>query len=149
VLPEIGGSPPDRCDGAVFYDASIMGRLLEAVASDESRPIIAAAVNAIPAPHDRMRRIASAIADAARNTAPIVAYQSPLGPLDAEFVNIAPSQCAAADGRRQRHERDQTPAALSHDGGAAARRSGAAKAVLLGSSFMDLHRALRDSGVCC
>ena len=151
VLPEIGGvTNPIDVTGAVFYDASIMGRLLEAVASDESRPIIAAAVNAIPAPHDRMRRIASAIADAARNTgAPIVAYQvSPLGPLDAEFVEIlhranVPLLMGAASAMNAiKHlPRYRTMAAQSR---AAAKP---ATAALPGSSFMDLHRTLRDSGV--
>jgi acyl-CoA synthetase (NDP forming) len=151
VLPEIGGvTNPIDVTGAVFYDASIMGRLLEAVASDESRPIIAAAVNAIPAPHDRMRRIASAIADAARNTgAPIVAYQvSPLGPLDAEFVEIlhranVPLLMGAASAMNAiKHlPRYRTMAVQSR---AAAEP---ATAALPGSSFMDLHRTLRDSGV--
>jgi acyl-CoA synthetase (NDP forming) len=151
VLPEIGGvTNPIDVTGAVFYDASIMGRLLEAVASDESRPIIAAAVNAIPAPHDRMRRIASAIADAARNTgAPIVAYQvSPLGPLDAEFVEIlhranVPLLMGAASAMNAiKHlPRYRTIAVQLR---AAAEP---ATAALPGSSFMDLHRTLRDSGV--
>ena len=151
VLPEIGGvTNPIDVTGAVFYDASIMGRLLEAVASDESRPIIATAVNAIPAPHDRMRRIASAIADAARNTgAPIVAYQvSPLGPLDAEFVEIlhranVPLLMGAASAMNAiKHlPRYRTMAVQSR---AAAEP---ATAALPGSSFMDLHRTLRDSGV--
>ncbi len=151
VLPEIGGvTNPIDVTGAVFYDASIMGRLLEAVASDESRPIIAAAVNAIPAPHDRMRRIASAIADAARNTgAPIVAYQvSPLGPLDAEFVEIlhranVPLLMGAASAMNAiKHlPRYRTMAVQSR---AAAKP---ATAALPGSSFMDLHRTLRNSGV--
>jgi acetyltransferase len=151
VLPEIGGvTNPIDVTGAVFYDASIMGRLLEAVASDESRPIIATAVNAIPAPHDRMRRIASAIADAARNTvAPIVAYQvSPLGPLDAEFVEIlhranVPLLMGAAGAMNAiKHlPRYRTMAVQSR---AAAEP---ATAALPGSSFMDLHRTLRDNGV--
>ena len=151
VLPETGDvTNPIDVTGAVFYDASIMGRLLEAVASDESRPIIATAVNAIPAPHDRMQRIASAIADAARNTgAPIVAYQvSPLGPLDAEFVEIlhranVPLLMGAASAMNAiKHlPRYRTMAVQSR---AAAEP---AKAALPGSSFMDLHRTLRDSGV--
>ncbi len=89
VLPGIGDiTNPIDVTGAVFYDPGIMSRLLEAVASDPGRPIIATALNAVPAPHDRMRRIASAVADTARasgNT--IVAYQvSPLRPLDGELV---------------------------------------------------------------
>lgn len=89
VLPDIGEvTNPIDATGTVFYDASIMGRLLEAVGSDAGRPIIAVAVNAMPAPHDRMRRIASVIADTAqRSKSEIVAYQmSPLGPLDSELV---------------------------------------------------------------
>jgi acetate---CoA ligase (ADP-forming) len=89
VLPDIGDvTNPIDATGAVFYDPSIMSRLLEAVASDADRPIIATAVNAVPAPHDRMRRIASAIAGGARNSGNlVVAYQvSPLGPLDGELV---------------------------------------------------------------
>jgi acyl-CoA synthetase (NDP forming) len=91
VLPEIGDvTNPIDVTGAVFYDPSIMGRLLDAVASDPGKPLIATAVNAIPAPHDRMRKIAGAIADSARaSKGTVVTYQvSPLGPLDAEFVEI-------------------------------------------------------------
>ena len=89
VLPDIGDvTNPIDATGAVFYDPGIMGRLHEAVASDPSRPIIATAVNAGPAPHDRMRQIANAIAGAARAShSTIVTYQvSPLGPLDGEMV---------------------------------------------------------------
>ena len=90
VLPEIGDvTNPIDVTGAVFYDPAIMGRLLDAVASDPAKPIIAAAVNAVPAPHDRMRRIAGAIAGAARASGRniVVTYQvSPLGPLDGELV---------------------------------------------------------------
>jgi acyl-CoA synthetase (NDP forming) len=91
VLPDIGDvTNPIDVTGAVFYDSSIMGRLLDAVASDPGRPIIATAVNAVPAPHDRMRRIASAVADTARASGgTIVAYQvSPLGSLDSKLVEI-------------------------------------------------------------
>src|ERR1700722_4961883 len=89
VLPDIGDvTNPIDVTGAVFYDPGIMSRLLDAVARDPGRPIIAAALNAVPAPHDRMRRIAGAVADAARasrNT--LVAFQvSPRGPLDGELV---------------------------------------------------------------
>jgi acetyltransferase len=67
-----------------------MGQLLDAVSSDPGKPLIATAVNAIPAPHDRMRKIAGAIADSARaSKGTVITYQvSPLGPLDAEFVEI-------------------------------------------------------------
>jgi acetate---CoA ligase (ADP-forming) len=89
VLPDIGEvTNPIDATGAVFYDPSLMGRLHVAVASEPGRPIIATAVNAGPAPHDRMRKIAGAIAGAARashNT--IITYQvSPLGPLDGDLV---------------------------------------------------------------
>jgi len=89
ALPELGDvSNPIDVTGAVFYDPTIMTRLLDAVVSDPGRPIIAAAVNAVPAPHDRMRKIAAAIADTARSSGrTIVAYQvSPLGPVDGELV---------------------------------------------------------------
>ena len=89
VLPDIDAiTNPIDATGAVFYDPHIMARLLEAVTSDANRPIVATAVNAVPAPHDRMRRIAGAIADTARNSgSTIIAYQvSPLGPLDGELV---------------------------------------------------------------
>jgi acyl-CoA synthetase (NDP forming) len=79
---------PIDVTGAVFYDPTIMSRLLDALVSDPVRPIIATAVNAVPAPHDRMRKIATAIADTARSSGrTIVAYQvSPLGPVDGELV---------------------------------------------------------------
>jgi acetyltransferase len=89
ALPELGDvTNPIDVTGAVFYDPTIMTRLLDAVASDPGRPIIATAVNAVPAPHDRMRKIAAAIADTARSSGrTIVAYQvSPLGPVDGELV---------------------------------------------------------------
>ncbi len=89
ALPELGDvTNPIDVTGAVFYDPTIMTRLLDAVASDPGRPIIAVAVNAVPAPHDRMRKIAAAIADTARTSgSTIVTYQvSPLGPVDGEFV---------------------------------------------------------------
>ena len=89
ALPELGDvTNPIDVTGAVFYDPTIMTRLLDAVVSDPGRPIIATAVNAVPAPHDRMRKIAAAIADTARSSErTIIAYQvSPLGPVDGELV---------------------------------------------------------------
>ena len=89
TLPEFGNvTNPIDVTGAVFYDPTIMARLLDAVVSDPGRPIIATAVNAAPAPHDRMRKIADAIAGTARSSGrTIVAYQvSPLGPVDGELV---------------------------------------------------------------
>jgi acyl-CoA synthetase (NDP forming) len=89
VLPELDSvTNPIDATGAVFYDPGIMTRLLDAVLSDPGKPTVVVAVNAVPAPHDRMRRIASAIADSARASGrSIVAYQvSPLGPLDGELV---------------------------------------------------------------
>jgi acyl-CoA synthetase (NDP forming) len=151
VLPDVGDvTNPIDVTGAVFYDASIMGRLIEAVASDPGRPIIATAVNATPAPHDRMRRIASAIADAARNTgATIVAYQvSPLGPLDAEFVEIlhranVPLLMGAASAMNALKHLPRYRAMTVMPRVAAENP----KTAPLDSSFMSLHRALRDSGV--
>jgi acyl-CoA synthetase (NDP forming) len=89
ALPEFGNvTNPIDATGAVFYDPTIMTRLLGAVAADPGGPIIATAVNAAPAPHDRMRKIADAIAGTARSSGrTIVAYQvSPLGPVDGELV---------------------------------------------------------------
>jgi acyl-CoA synthetase (NDP forming) len=89
ALPEFGNvTNPIDATGAVFYDPTIMTKLLDAVAADPGRPIIATAVNAVPAPHDRMRKIATAIADVARSSGrTIVTYQvSPLGPVDGELV---------------------------------------------------------------
>lgn len=89
TLPEFGSvTNPIDATGAVFYDPTIMTRLLEAVVNDPAKPIIAVAVNAAPASHDRMRRIADSIANTARSFGrTIVAYQvSPLGPLDSELV---------------------------------------------------------------
>ena len=89
VLPDIGSvTNPIDATGAVFYDPSIMTRLLDAVTRDPGRPVVVTAVNAVPAPHDRMRKIAAAIAEAGRTApCPVVAYQvSPLGPLDGDVV---------------------------------------------------------------
>lgn len=89
VLPELDEvTNPIDVTGAVFYDPTIMTRLLEAVVQDPGKPLIAVALNASPAPHDRMRKIAQAVADAARaGERTIIAYQvSPLGPLDGEIT---------------------------------------------------------------
>jgi acetate---CoA ligase (ADP-forming) len=152
VLPEIGETTnPIDATGAVFYDPGIMARLLEAVGSDTSRPIIATAVNAVPAPHDRMRRIASAIADTARKSAStIVAYQvSPLGPLDGELVaNLHAAQVpllmggASAMGalkhlpRYRAMTKEKTRATADET-----------KPALADWSFMNVRQALLDSGV--
>ena len=115
ALPEFGDvTNPIDVTGAVFYDPTIMARLLDAVASDPGRPIIAMAVNAVPAPHDRMRKIAAAIADTARSSGrTIVAYQvSPLGPVDGELVaSLHAARRAVPDGHRQQHGRAQASAA--------------------------------------
>jgi acetyltransferase len=161
VLPDIGSATnPIDATGAVFYDASIMTRLLEAVASDAARPIIAVAVNAAPAPHDRMRRIAGAIADTARNSgSTIVAYQvSPLGPLDGELVaNLQGAQVpflmggASAMGAlkhlpRYRALAHELARELAHEKKrAAADQAKAAPPPDWG--FMNVRQALLDSGV--
>ena len=115
VLPEFGDvTNPIDVTGAVFYDPTIMTRLLDAVVSDPGRPIIATAVNAAPAPHDRMRRIADAVADTARSSGrTIVAYQvSPLGPVDGELVaSLHAARRAVSHGDRQQHGRAQAFAA--------------------------------------
>jgi acyl-CoA synthetase (NDP forming) len=151
VLPDIGDvTNPIDVTGAVFYDPSIMGRLLEAVAGDAGRPIIATAVNAVPAPHDRMRRIASAIADTARGSGnTIVAYQvSPLGPLDWELVASLHDAhvpflmgTASAMGALKHLPRYRAMAAQQR--GTAER----VKAAPPDWSFMNLRQALLDSGV--
>jgi acetate---CoA ligase (ADP-forming) len=152
VLPDIGAATnPIDATGAVFYDPGIMTRLLEAVASDASRPIITTAVNAVPAPHDRMRRIAGAIADTARTSgSTIVAYQvSPLGPLDGELVaNLHAAHVpflmggASAMGALKHLPRYRALAAETkrHD-------AEEVKAAPPDWSFMNVRQALSDSGV--
>lgn len=152
VLPEIGEvTNPIDVTGAVFYDPSIIGRLLDAVASDPAKPIIATAVNAIPAPHDRMRKIAGAIADSARKSGgTIVTYQvSPLGPLDADFVDILHSakvpllMGAASTMAALKHlPRYRAMAAQTPDSQAIAKAP-----PLPDRNFMTLQQALLDSGV--
>ena len=73
---------PIDATGVVYDDPALLPALFEAIFAQPGRPIIAATVNV--APVDRLRRIAGAIADAARTSGrTIVAYQSsPLGPLD-------------------------------------------------------------------
>jgi acyl-CoA synthetase (NDP forming) len=89
ILPEFA-SPTNPIDatGVVYDDPALLPALFEAIFAQPGRPIIAATVNV--APVDRLRRIAGAIADAARTSGrTIVAYQSsPLGPLDDEIVRI-------------------------------------------------------------
>jgi acetate---CoA ligase (ADP-forming) len=87
ILPEFA-SPTNPIDatGVVYDDPALLPALFEAIFAQPGRPIIAGTVNV--APVDRLRRIAGAIADAARTSGrTIVAYQSsPLGPLDEEIV---------------------------------------------------------------
>lgn len=87
ILPEFA-SPTNPIDatGVVYDDPALLPALFEAILAQPGRPIIAGTVNV--APVDRLRRIAGAIADAARTSGrTIVAYQSsPLGPLDEEIV---------------------------------------------------------------
>src|SRR5262245_61053152 len=87
ILPEFA-SPTNPIDatGVVYDDPALLPALFEMIFAQPGRPIIAATVNV--APVDRLRRIAGAIADAARTSGrTIVAYQSsPLGPLDDEIV---------------------------------------------------------------
>jgi acyl-CoA synthetase (NDP forming) len=87
ILPEFA-SPTNPIDatGVVYDDPALLPALFEAILAQPGRPIIAATVNV--APVDRLRRIAGAIADAARASGrTIVAYQSsPLGPMDDEIV---------------------------------------------------------------
>ena len=152
VLPDIGEvTHPIDATGTIFYDPSIMGRLLEAVASDAGRPIIAAAVNAMPAPHDRMRRVASVIADAARNSKSlIVAYQvSPLGPLDTELVaNLhaagVPLLMGGASAMAALRHLPRYRAMAAEKIGAVADQP---KAAPLDWNFMNVRQALLESGV--
>jgi acyl-CoA synthetase (NDP forming) len=88
IVPEFA-SPTNPIDatGVVYDDPALLPALFEAILAQPGRPIIAATVNV--APVDRLRRIAGAIADAARTSGrTIVSYQSsPLGPLDDEIVH--------------------------------------------------------------
>jgi acetate---CoA ligase (ADP-forming) len=156
VLPELGDvTNPIDATGSLFYDPTIMTRLLDAIVADPGKPIIAAAVNAVPAPHDRMRRIADAIADAARSSdRTIVAYQvSPLGPLDGELVanlnaagvpflmGVASTMNALAHLPHGQELAARAP--LKASGEAIDHGVGAYR----GSDFLSLRRALVDSGV--
>ena len=88
ILPEF--AQPDQSDRRDRRRSTTTRRCCRRCSRRSSpqpgRPIIAATVNV--APVDRLRRIAGAIADAARTSGrTIVAYQSsPLGPLDDEIV---------------------------------------------------------------
>jgi len=64
----------------------LLPKLFDAIAADPAKPIVAA--NVIAAPSEKMRRIAGAIADAARTSGrTIVAYHpTALGPVDGEIV---------------------------------------------------------------
>jgi acetyltransferase len=152
ALPELGDvTNPIDVTGAVFYDPTIMTRLLDAVASDPGRPIIATAVNAVPAPHDRMRKIAAAIADTARSSGrTIVAYQvSPLGPVDGELVASLQAVnvpflmgIASSIGALKHLPRRQAfaaPTAAPVDAAVARRPTG--------WDFLSLRRALVESGI--
>ncbi len=87
ILPEFANpTNPIDATGVVYDDPALLPALYEAVFGQPGRPIIAGTVNV--APVDRLRRIAGAIATAARTSGrTIVAYQSsPLGPMDEEIV---------------------------------------------------------------
>jgi acetyltransferase len=156
AVPELGDvTNPIDVTGSVFYDPTIMTRLLDAIVADPGKPIIAATVNAAPAPHDRMRRIADAIADAARlSDRTIVAYQvSPLGPLDGELVanlnaagvpflmGVASTMNALAHLPRRQELAARAPANASGEA------IGHGFAAYRGSDFLSLRRALLESGI--
>lgn len=87
ILPDFANpTNPIDATGVVYDDPALLPALFEAVVKQPGRPIIASTVNV--APVDRLRRIAGAIAEAARSSGrTIVAYQSsPLGPMDEEIV---------------------------------------------------------------
>ena len=155
TLPEFGNvTNPIDVTGAVFYDPTIMARLLDAVVSDPGGPIIATAVNAAPAPHDRMRKIADAIAGTARSSGrTIVAYQvSPLGPVDGELVaslhaagvpflmGIASSMGALKHLLRRQAFAARARAAAADDAAGPSVRS-------TGRDFLSMRQALVESGV--
>lgn len=89
ILPEFASATnPVDATGVVYDDPALLPALFETLFAQPGRPIIGATVNV--APVDRLRRIAGAIADAAKASGrTVVAYQSsPLGPLDDEIVRI-------------------------------------------------------------
>jgi acetyltransferase len=90
VMPEFGSvTNPIDATGAMYDDATLLPKLLDAILAEPGRPVIAASVNARPAGNPHMRRFASTIADVARASGrTFVAYQySPLGgPLDSEVI---------------------------------------------------------------
>jgi acetyltransferase len=88
VLPAFASAiNPIDATGVVYDDPALLPSLFDAIFSEPGRPIIAASI--IAAPVERMRRIAGAIADAARRSGrTVVAYQpSSLGLIDEEIVN--------------------------------------------------------------
>jgi acetyltransferase len=154
TLPEFGNvTNPIDATGAVFYDPTIMTKLLDAVVGDPGGLIIATAVNAAPAPHDRMRKIATAIADMARSSGrTIVAYQvSPLGPVDGELVaslhaagvpflmGIASSMGALRHLPSRQAFAARARTATADDAGLSARSTG--------HDFLSMRQALVESGV--
>jgi acetyltransferase len=88
VLPDFGSvTNPIDATGAVYDDPALLPKLFDTILSDPAQPAIAASM--IAAPSEKMRRIAGAIADAARSSGrTIVAYHpTPLGAPDREIVD--------------------------------------------------------------
>ncbi len=90
VQPEFGSvTNPIDGTGAIYDDPTLLPKLFEALVSERQRPIIAASVNVRAGGNESMRRLAHAVADAARSSGrTFVAFQySPLGgPLDSEII---------------------------------------------------------------
>jgi acetyltransferase len=156
ILPEFA-SPTNPIDatGVVYDDPALLPALFEAILAQPGRPIIGATVNV--AAVDRLRRIAGAIADAARASGrTIIAYQSsPLGPMDDEIVRtlhgakvplLLGIQNAMGAITQLKHRRDFAAQAASRaDGAQAAAARGTAEP--MPQDFLSAREALVTAGI--
>ncbi|MPZ40862.1 MAG: hypothetical protein GEU95_22980 [Rhizobiales bacterium] len=156
ILPEFA-SPTNPIDatGVVYDDPALLPALFEAIFTQPGRPVIGATINVVPV--DRLRRIAGAIANAAKASGrTVVAYQSsPLGPLDEEIVRTLHAanvplllgiQNAMGALRQLKRRRDFARAAAnpSADSAPPAARGAAGP---MPQDFMSARRTLAEAGI--
>jgi acetate---CoA ligase (ADP-forming) len=158
VQPEFGSvTNPIDGTGAMYDDAKLLPKIFGALIAEQQRPVIAASVSVRTGGAESMRRLATGIADAARDSGrTFVAFQyTPLGgPLDSEMIRTlyaarVPVLLGTTNTmqalkylpmRRDYWRRDS----MVDDSGS---RASAPEVGVIGTDFLSLRKALTACGV--
>jgi acetyltransferase len=158
VQPEFGSvTNPIDGTGAMYDDAKLLPKIFGALVAERQRPVIAASVSVRAGGAESMRRLATGIAGAARNSGrTFVAFQyTPLGgPLDSEMINtLYAARVPVLLGTTNTMQalkylpmrRDYWRRASMAD--ASASRVSAPEVGAIGTDFLGLRKALTAAGV--